>query len=281
MVLEFKEYKKKVKKNTVLELDLKLDSGEILTIVSNEVESLQLIKNSIKDKVSYKGKILFNDKNASKEKLIFTDDFGFYNHLSLTKNFGKILPLFNVNLSKEEITKEFESIELKPGVKYKKLSKNEKIKMHILFSILINQSLIVVDYSEETLTSEDKHQIRELILAKSNNENIVILDTILNQYNDIADYILVISDNVKSYYGSIDDVLIIRSLVAVSISNHHNLENILKDYQYTVDDEGEVVIREEVLEEVLFELLKNDIEVYQIRNLGEKIKLYQGKGEEL
>ena len=260
MVLEFKEYKKKVKKNTVLELDLKLDSGEILTIVSNEVESLQLIKDSIKDKVSYKGKILFNDKNASKEKLIFTVDFG---------------------LSKEELIKEFESVDLKPGVKYKKLSKNEKIKLHTLFSILINQSLIVVDYSEETLTSEDKHQIRELILSKSNNENIVILDTILNQYNDIADYILVISDNVKSYYGSIDDVLIIRSLVAVSISNHHNLENILKDYQYTVDDEGEVVIREEVLEEVLFELLKNDIEVYQIRNLGEKIKLYQGKGEEL
>ena len=277
MVLEFKEYKKKVKKNTVLELDLKLDSGEILTIVSNEVESLQLIKDSIKDKVSYKGKILFNDKNA----LIFTDDFGFYNHLSLIKNFRKILPLFNVNLSKEELIKEFESVDLKPGVKYKKLSKNKKIKLHTLFSILINQSLIVVDYSEETLTSEDKHQIRELILSKSNNDNIVILDTILNQYNDIADYILVISDNVKSYYGSIDDVLIIRSLVAVSISNHHNLENILKDYQYTVDDEGEVVIREEVLEEVLFELLKNDIEVYQIRNLGEKIKLYQGKGEEL
>ena len=245
MVLEFKEYKKKVKKNTVLELDLKLDSGEILTIVSNEVESLQLIKNSIKDKVSYKGKILFNDKNASKERLIFTDDFGFYNHLSLTKNFRKILPLFNVNLSKEDII---------------------KIKLHTLFSILINQSLIVVDYSEETLTSEDKHQIRELILSKSNNENIVILDTILNQYNDIADYILVISDNVKSYYGSIDDVLIIRSLVAVSISNHHNLENILKDYQYTVDDEGEVVIREEVLEEVLFELLKNNTEALPQRN---------------
>ena len=51
MVLEFKEYKKKVKKNTVLELDLKLDSGEILTIVSNEVESLQLIK-----KIVIKGK---------------------------------------------------------------------------------------------------------------------------------------------------------------------------------------------------------------------------------
>ena len=51
MVLEFKEYKKKVKKNTVLELDLKLDSGEILTIVSNEVESLQL-KMCIRDRVT-------------------------------------------------------------------------------------------------------------------------------------------------------------------------------------------------------------------------------------
>lgn len=281
MVLEFREYKKKVKKNTVLELDFKIDSGEILSIVSNEVESLELIKNSIKDKVSYKGKILFNDKNASKEKLIFVDDFGFYNHLSISKNFREMLPLFGVKLSNEEIEKEFEFIDLKPSLKYKKLSRNEKIKLHILFSILINQSLIVIDYSEETLTPEDKHQIRELILAKSNNESIIILDTILNQYNDIADYILVISDNVKSYYGSIDDVLIIRSLVAVSISNHYNLENILKDYQYTVDDEGEVVVREEVLEEVLFELLKNNIEVYQIRNLGEKIKLYQGKGEEL
>ena len=192
----------------------------------------------------------------------------------------------NSTLTKEEILSynitEVENRQIdKLSESIESFSKNEKIKLHTLFSILINQSLIVVDYSEETLTSEDKHQIKELILSKSNNENIVILDTILNQYNDIADYILVISDNVKSYYGSIDDVLIIRSLVAVSISNHHNLENILKDYQYTVDDEGEVVIREEVLEEVLFELLKNNIDVYQIRNLGEKIKLYQGKGEEL
>lgn len=282
MVLEFKDYKKKIKKNNaVLELDFKLESGEILSIISNEVESLELIKSSFREKVSFKGEILFNDKKSSKEKLIFIDDFGFYNHLSLIKNFTKLLSLFNVKLSKEEIEKDLKFIDLKPTVKYKKLSKNEKIKLHTLFSILINQNLVVIDNSDEALTSKDKHQIRELVLTKSNNENIVILDTMLNQFNDIADSILVLADNVKSYYGSIDDVLIIRSLVAISISNHFNLENILKDYQYTIDDEGEVVVREEVLEEVLFELLKNNIEVYQIRNLGEKIKLYQGKGEEL
>ncbi len=282
MVLEFKDYKKKIKKNNaVLELDFKLESGEILSIISNEVESLELIKSSFREKVSFKGEILFNGKKSSKEKLIFIDDFGFYNHLSLIKNFTKLLSLFNVKLSKEEIEKDLKFIDLKPTVKYKKLSKNEKIKLHTLFSILINQNLVVIDNSDEALTSKDKHQIRELVLTKSNNENIVILDTMLNQFNDIADSILVLADNVKSYYGSIDDVLIIRSLVAISISNHFNLENILKDYQYTIDDEGEVVVREEVLEEVLFELLKNNIEVYQIRNLGEKIKLYQGKGEEL
>ena len=34
MVLEFREYKKKIKKDTILELDLQVDTGEILTIIS-------------------------------------------------------------------------------------------------------------------------------------------------------------------------------------------------------------------------------------------------------
>ena len=38
-------------------------------------------------------------------------------------------------------------------------------------------------------------------------------------------------------------------------------------------------MREEFLEEVVYVLLKNNIEVYQIRNLGEKIKLYEGEAD--
>ena len=252
-----------------------------MSIVSNEIESLKLIKKSLREKVSFKGEILFNEKNSSKEKLIFLDDYGFYNHLSLIKNLGKLLQLFGVKISQEEIEKELQFINLNPSVNYKKLSKNEKIKLHLLFSILINQNLVVIDNSEETLTLSDKIQIRELILTKSTNENIIILDTMLNQFNDIADSLLVISDSIKSYYGSIDDLLIIKTLAVLSISSQDNLEHILRNYQFTIYGEKEIVIRDEVLEEVLYELLKNNIEVHQVRNLGEKIKLYQGKGEEL
>ena len=242
MVLEFKDYKKKIKKNIILELDFRVESGEMLSIVSNEIESLKLIKKSLREKVSFKGEILFNEKNSSKEKLIFLDDYGFYNHLSLIKNLGKLLQLFGVKISQEEIEKELQFINLNPSVNYKKLSKNEKIKLHLLFSILINQNLVVIDNS---------------------------------------DSILVISDSIKSYYGSIDDLLIIKTLAVLSISSQDNLEHILRNYQFTIYGEKEIVIRDEVLEEVLYELLKNNIEVHQVRNLGEKIKLYQGKGEEL
>jgi len=34
MTLEFREYKKKIKKNIFLELDFKVSTGEILTIIS-------------------------------------------------------------------------------------------------------------------------------------------------------------------------------------------------------------------------------------------------------
>ena len=49
-------------------------------------------------------------------------------------------------------------------------------------------------------------------------------------------------------------------------------------YQYTIYNDKEIVVREEVLEDVVYLLLKNNIEISQIRNLGERIKLYEGEG---
>ena len=48
MVLEFREYKKKIKKDTILELDLQVDTGEILTIINNKSEYLELLKDSFR-----------------------------------------------------------------------------------------------------------------------------------------------------------------------------------------------------------------------------------------
>ena len=101
----------------------------------------------------------------------------------------------------------------------------------------------------------------------------------LNRYNSIADKVLVITDGIKSYFGNLEDLLILKQLTAINISDNEKLDDILSGYQYTIYHNNEIVVREEVLEEVVYNLLKNNIEVYQIRNLGEKIKLYEGEAD--
>ena len=278
MTLEFREYKKKIKKNIFLELDFKVSTGEILTIISNNALELDSLKDSFKRRTKFKGEITFDNIDINEEKLIFSEDFGFYNHLSLEKNLLSLLKILGLTVPKDDIIGGLDLLELDPNKKYQQLLENEKIKFHTLFSVLINQNILILDYSKDNLTKDDKKALRELILEHSNNANIIILDTILNQYNNIADNVLVISDGEKSYYGLLDDLLIIKKLAAISVSHQKDLDNILQDYQYTIYNDKEIVVREEVLEDVVYLLLKNNIEISQIRNLGERIKLYEGEG---
>ena len=278
MTLEFREYKKKIKKNIFLELDFKVSTGEILTIISNNTLELDSLKDSFKRRTRFKGEITFDNIDINEEKLIFSEDFGFYNHLSLEKNLLSLSKILGLTVPKDDIIGRLDLLELDPNKKYQQLLENEKIKFHTLFSVLINQNILILDYSKDNLTKDDKKALRELILEHSNNANIIILDTILNQYNNIADNVLVISDGEKSYYGLLDDLLIIKKLAAISVSHQKDLDNILQDYQYTIYNDKEIVVREEVLEDVVYLLLKNNIEISQIRNLGERIKLYEGEG---
>lgn len=278
MTLEFREYKKKIKKNIFLELDFKVSTGEILTIISNNTLELDSLKDSFRRRTKFKGEITFDNIDINEEKLIFSEDFGFYNHLSLEKNLLSLLKILGLTVPRDDIIGGLDLLELDPNKKYQQLLENEKIKFHTLFSVLTNQNILILDYSKDNLTKDDKKVLRELILEHTNNANIIILDTILNHYNNIADNVLVISDGEKSYYGLLDDLLIIKKLAAISVSHQKDLDNILQDYQYTIYNDKEIVVREEVLEDVVYLLLKNNIEIYQIRNLGERIKLYEGEG---
>ena len=275
MVLEFREYTKKIKKDTILELDFKVETGEILTIINNKTENLELLKDSFRKRTKFKGEILFDNEDVSKQQLLFTKDFGFYNDLTLLKNLKVALDLFNIKASVDNLTEDLEFLNLKPGSKYRELLPNEVNKFHILFSILVDQNVLIIDNTDKDLTIEDMEVVSDFILDKSNNANVIILDTMLNRYNSIADKVLVITDGIKSYYGNLEDLLVLKQLTAINISSNENLETVLSGYQYTIYHENEIVVREEVLEEVVYSLLKNNIEVYQIRNLGEKIKLYE------
>ena len=279
MVLEFREYAKKIKKDTILELDFKVETGEILTIINNKTENLELLKDSFRKRTKFKGEILFDNEDVSKQQLLFTKDFGFYNDLTLIKNLKVALELFNIKVSVDNVTEDLEFLNLKPGSKYRDLLPNEVNKFHILFSILVDQNVLIIDNTDKDLTIEDMEVVSDFILDKSNNANVIILDTMLNRYNSIADKVLVITDGIKSYYGNLEDLLVLKQLTAINISSNENLETVLSGYQYTIYHENEIVVREEVLEEVVYSLLKNNIEVYQIRNLGEKIKLYEGEAD--
>ena len=279
MVLEFKEYTKKIKKDTFLELDFKVDTGEILTIISNNTNSLDILKDSFREKTKFKGEILFDRQNINNQTLLFSKDFGFYSDLTLLSNLKKALALFKLNYSEEELAENLEFLKLDSSAKYKELQSNEVTKYHVLFSIFVDQNVLVIDNTQKDLTLEDKEAISELILDKSNNANVIILDTMLNKHNSIADKVLVISDGIKSYYGNLEDLLVLKKLTAINVSSQENLDSILYGYQYTLYHNNEIVVREESLEEVVYALLKNNVEVYQIRNLGEKIKLYEGEAD--
>ena len=279
MVLEFKEYTKKIKKDTFLELDFKVDTGEILTIISNNTNSLDILKDSFREKTKFKGEILFDRENINNQTLLFSKDFGFYSDLTLLSNLKKALALFKLNYSEEELAENLEFLKLDSSAKYKELQSNEVTKYHVLFSIFVDQNVLVIDNTQKDLTLEDKEALSELILDKSNNANVIILDTMLNKHNSIADKVLVISDGIKSYYGNLEDLLVLKKLTAINVSSQENLDSILYGYQYTLYHNNEIVVREESLEEVVYALLKNNVEVYQIRNLGEKIKLYEGEAD--
>ena len=279
MVLEFKEYTKKIKKDTFLELDFKVDTGEILTIISNNTNSLDILKDSFREKTKFKGEILFDRENINNQTLLFSKDFGFYSDLTLLSNLKKALALFKLNYSEEELAENIEFLKLDSSAKYKELQSNEVTKYHVLFSIFVDQNVLVIDNTQKDLTLEDKEALSELILDKSNNANVIILDTMLNKHNTIADKVLVISDGIKSYYGNLEDLLVLKKLTAINVSSQENLDSILYGYQYTLYHNNEIVVREESLEEVVYALLKNNVEVYQIRNLGEKIKLYEGEAD--
>ena len=279
MVLEFKEYTKKIKKDTILELDFKVDTGEILTIVNNSTASLDVLKDSFRQRTKFKGEILFDRENINNQTLLFSRDFGFYNDLTLLSNLKKGLSLFNIGYADEELIADLEFLNLDASAKYKELLSNEVTKYHTLFSILVDQNVLIVDNTEKSLTLEDKEAISDLILDKSNNSNVIILDTMLNKHNSIADKVLVISDGIKSYFGNLEDLLVLKTLTAINVSSQDNLDVILEGYKYSLYHDNEIVVREEFLEEVVYVLLKNNIEVYQIRNLGEKIKLYEGEAD--
>lgn len=275
MVLQFKNYKIELKNKQFLELDFTVKKGEIFSLISDDEQLLEDFKLSLTRSNGFEGEVLINGAQINKNSLLFEDSFGFYPKFSLNKNFRSLLSMFKIKFDEQQFTKQLQLLNLDGEKNYKDLLSNEKIKVKILFLLLSKQKVIVIENYKNKLTTLDKKNIYALIENYKQKDTVVlILDTGLNYFSELAENVLVVSEGKKSYYGSLENLLIIKKLVAINLEYQDDLDILLQNYDYTVLNDSEIVVRESQLENVLYELIRNDIEVKQVRNLGEKIKLY-------
>lgn len=274
-MLQFKKYKIEIEKNKFLQLDFEIKTGEIFSLISDREEILEQFKLSLLKTNGYDGEIILNGEDINKNSILFEDTFGFYPKFSLNKNFKSLLSMFKIKLDDNLLQKQFRLLNLDGEKSYKDLLANEKTKVKILFLFLMKEPIIVVESYKNKLTALDKEGLYSLIEQfEFSKTAIIILDTTLNYFSELAENVLVLSNGEQSYSGSLQNLLIIKKLVAITLDYAEDLDIVLQNYEYTELAENEIVVREEVLEDVIYELLKNDLEVLQIRNLGEKIKLY-------
>ena len=269
MALEFVNYSKKMKRGDTLNLDFRVESKENMSIISNDEYILDVIDKSLRKEIKYKGTI------EGLEKILFVENFGFYDHLTIEKNIKKLLKVFNSSVEDVVLQDQFEILAIDEKQKYGKISESEKYLIKILFLLLVKQEVIVINSYNTPLSKEDKFYLLDL-LANYNFEDssIIILDNEINTFSSYSQNVCVISDGEQTYTGSYTDLLVIKSLVAIEVSHQDDLDIVLVNYEYTIYNSEEIVVRENKLEEVLYKLLSNGIEVGSIRNLGEKIKLY-------
>lgn len=72
--------------------------------------------------------------------------------LVFRKKSFKFIKNFRLTVPKDDIIGGLDLLELDPNKKYQQLLENEKIKFHTLFSVLINQNILILDYSKDNLT---------------------------------------------------------------------------------------------------------------------------------
>lgn len=279
MSLEFKEFEGKISKNNFLKLNFSINKGESLSIISDEDEPLKIIKKVFLKKFKYSGNAYYNGNEIKKHKdgdILFSDHIGFYDGINISKNLKYLTRLFGITYSDKEIVSFLEKLNLKPDSRYKTLSESEAEKLKILFLVLIAKDIIIIENVDKKLTEDDAVLVREFLEDTSDEGiTIIIIDKTLNELSEYSNLTLVISNGEQSYFGKLSDLKVIKQLAVITFEEEiMDLEDILFDIEYTKFADKEIIVREELLEEIIYTLVSNNIEIENIRNFGEKIKLY-------
>lgn len=280
MILEFKDFEKKVKRKKFLKLNISRDNSHPLAIVDDGNNNLLLRSLQLKEK--YKGQIIFKDKDIKEiknYKPLVVSDYDFYDEFSVYQNLVNLLKIAKVDVNKIEIEEQLTMLELASKTKYKKLTESEKEKLKIYFLTLISNHLILLDFHDSKLEEEDKQIILEFLedfIAKNEILALVFTKTI-NEFSSLCEDVIVIADNELAYYGNLARLNVVKELVVVEAKDisEQILENITDIDCKSIGNK--IIVRKADLEKIMYIFVTVGVEILSVTDFNENTDLYDVK----
>ena len=175
---------KKISKNVVLDnINLDLFGGNIYGFVGRNGSGKTMLMRAIcglilpsQGCVKIDDKIIGKDMSFPPNAGVLIEYPGFISSYSGFKNL-KIISSIQKKISDEDIRKAMIEVGLNPDEKknYRKYSLGMKQKLGIAAAVMENPKLLILDEPFNALDEESVNKVRNIILEKSNEDNIIII----------------------------------------------------------------------------------------------------------
>ena len=184
MILEIKNYNKKIKEKVILDnINLKLKSGNVYGFYGRNGSGKTMLFRAIStliyptsgDILIDKKSIIYDDYDLSNIGILLEDP-GFYSYLN---GFDNLSMLYEINNKKnpEHINSILKMVWLDKykKKKYKEYSLGMKQKLRIAQALMENQQLIILDEPTNGLDEKSIENIRKIILSLKKENKLILL----------------------------------------------------------------------------------------------------------
>lgn len=281
MSIQFSNFRKVLTNEKSLDLSFFLEKNQTLSIVDDNIETLDIIKRSLYKNEDYQGDILVDSINIKERKNIFfsQENVGLYSNFSLYENFKYLLSLYSKKIKRSDLLSYFEDLSLDYKLKFSKLTSLEKEKVYLLLSYLLSTDLFLIDLTKEEFFKEEVlvAKFLENVIKKAD-KTIIIFSNKLNLISSLSQKVLIISDEKQVYFGDKKDLDVIQELVVLKLSELN--EEVFKErfvFNFTIVND-KIILEKDNLEAALYYFVSNNIEVLSMSTFDESTDLYE-KGE--
>jgi ABC-2 type transport system ATP-binding protein len=203
----------------------------------------------------------------------------FYNYLSAYKNLEILGRLSRADVSKQNIMRNLEMVNLaeRSSSKVKTFSHGMKQRLGLAQALIHNPDLIILDEPTTGLVPQGIKEIRDLImhLSKEKGKTILLSSHILKEVEIIANRMIIINKGKKQVEGFVKDLMNHNSVkVNIEYEENEKIADLIKNSQW--NDRAEKVtkteaglnISKEQIPEINKWLVENGCKIYSISSKG-------------